>query len=369
MFTIKPAPANGQESHEAVKRGGSRGRRARLSLATVAAVLVGCAMPAAALAGAPFDSGVSPSVAEGPYGDLVQVHQGGVGAGPLWFSIGTQNYAYPAPQSVQWGPSSQYSNGMLPSVASGYSTQNTNPGFLNRNPIAVEVHQNGAGAGPLSYQTGLWNNGTIRWYGSQEYVSYGATPSVAVNDTGTVVEVHQGGAGAGPLWYDVGTLLPNGYLSWGQGHQYDNGAAPSVALDGNTAIEVHQGGSGPGEMWYRVGTVSPATQTITWGNSHPYQYGMSPSVSVDSAGVQIKEVHQGGAGFGALWTVAGTLAANDTINWGNGWQYDNGVSPHIAQYVGCGQPDDYTEVHQGAVGFSTLWYDTYLTGCTPLPAQ
>lgn len=340
-------------------------RPIRLFVRVVAiAIVAGCALPAAALAGYPFDSGVSPAVAYGPGGELVEVHQGANGAGPLWFSTATENlFASNPAQSADWTNSAQYDLGESPSVASGKGPPYAGGSeFIDQTPVVVEVHQGGAGAGPLWYRTAVWNGSSLTWYNSHEYDSYGMSPSVAVNTSGTVVEVQQGGAGAGPLWYRVGTLSDKGStVTWGPSAQYDTGASPSVAIYGETVTEVHQGDSGVGELWYRVGTVSPSTSTITWGSSHPYAYGMSPSVSVDTYGNQIKEVHQAGAGFGPLLTVSGTPHAGNTIAWGASSQYDTGVSPHVTEFDICA--DDYTEVHQGAVGFSTLWYDASVIGC------
>jgi hypothetical protein len=339
-----------------------RGRRPVPLLFALLAVLAGLAMPAGALAGSPFDTGVRPSVAGDSWG-LVEVHQGGTGVGPLWSSTGSpQVPSSPGSSgSVHWTASQQYDYGMNPSVAVG-STKAPSGVFLGT-PVVIEVHQGGSGAGPLWYRTGLRPSGGVSWKSSHEYDVYGAFPSVAANDGGTVVEVHQGGSGAGPLWYRVGTLSADAStITWAASHQYDTGATPSVAIFGSTVIEVHQGGASAGALWYRVGLLSPQSMTITWGASHPYDYGLSPSVSADAAG-EIREVHQGGVGFGPLWTRSGTVSQGSTINWSNSSEYDQGVSPHIAEFPGCDGPDDYAEVHQGQVGFGPLWYDSSVGPC------
>jgi hypothetical protein len=42
-----------------------------------------------------------------------------------------------------------------------------------------------------------------------------------------IVEVHQGGAGGGPLWYRVGHV-GNSTITWGNSAQYDQGLNPAV---------------------------------------------------------------------------------------------------------------------------------------------
>ena len=95
-----------------------------------------------------------------------------------------------------------------------------------------------------------------------------------------MVEVHNGGAGAGPLVYRVGHLSGAGEetITWGLSQVYDYGNNPLVALCGNFVVEVHNGGADAGPLWYRLGWVSGST--ITWGDSHQYDTGYNPSVSI-----------------------------------------------------------------------------------------
>src|SRR5580704_4109373 len=75
---------------------------------------------------------------------------------------------------------------------------------------AVEVHQDYANPGPLSYFCGQPG-----WLGEQAtiYESNGASPALASSGI-VVAEVHQAGTGVGPLWYRVGNFLAMGRLVW-----------------------------------------------------------------------------------------------------------------------------------------------------------
>ena len=169
--------------------------------------------------GVQYDQGLNPSVADT---DLlaVEVHNGGNGAGPLWYRVGVISGS-----TISWSDSHQYDNfGLNPSVA---------------------------------------------------------TPSVGIGGLDSVVEVHNGGNGAGPLWYRTGTVSAS-TIDWNDSHQFDDfGFNPSVGAAGGTIVEVHNGGNGAGPLWYRTGTLSSTDGTITWNESHEYDaQGFNPSVSV-----------------------------------------------------------------------------------------
>jgi hypothetical protein len=55
----------------------------------------------------------------------------------------------------------------------------------------------------------------IQWADSFQYDHGGLNPAVAVSSNGMVVEVHNGGAGAGPLWYRVGQRSGS-TVQWGR---------------------------------------------------------------------------------------------------------------------------------------------------------
>jgi hypothetical protein len=88
----------------------------------------------------PYDNGLNPTVAVTLANSLapVEVHNGGYGAGPLWYHVGYFTVA----STINWGNSAPYDNGMNPCVAGGgYGT-------------LVEVHDAVNGAGPLWYRVG-----------------------------------------------------------------------------------------------------------------------------------------------------------------------------------------------------------------------
>jgi len=194
----------------------------------------------------------------------------------------------------------------------------------------------------------------------------GLNPSVAASNFGPLVEVHQAGAGIGPLWYSLGTPRYPAYgsfgdaIQWQWAQQYDFGANPAVADGGvpnaglipdPAVVEVHQGQAGPGTMWWRVGT--PAGNSINWGPSHPYDYGSNPSIATGGYDNEyVVEVHDGGWGVGPLWYKVGIIGHNQTIYWGHSWQYDSyGIDPMIAIYG-----DTVVEVNGTSTGAGALNY-------------
>jgi hypothetical protein len=145
----------------------------------------------------------------------------------------------------------------------------------------------------------------ILWGDSAKYDNGGLNPTVVINNTGTIVEVHNGGAGVGPLWYRVGQLSGS-TIQWGDSAKYDNGGLkPAVAINDTNVVEVHNGGAGVGPLWYRVGQLSGLT--IQWGDSAKYDNGgLNPGVGMNDNGTII-EVHNGGAGVGPLWYRVGRV--------------------------------------------------------------
>jgi hypothetical protein len=269
---------------------------------------------------------------------VVEVHNGGIGAGPLWYRVGQVSTSS---KTIQWGNGFEYdSAGMNPSVAISDST-------------AVEVHNGTGGVGSLWYRVGHINilNKTIRWGSSFEYDTHGMNPSLAISGA-TVVEVHTGGNGAGPLWYRVGQVnTANNTIQWGNSSEYDSyGMNPSVAMLGATVVEVQNGGNGAGPLWYRVGQVNTSNKTIQWGNSSKYDEGLNPAVGLDIDG--LVEVHNGGYGAGPLWYHSGHFSGTDTINWGQSYEYDSaGMNPSVSLTGTIA-----VEVHDGTDGPGPLWY-------------
>jgi hypothetical protein len=232
----------------------------------------------------------------------------------------------------------------------------------------VEVHQGQANAGPLWYRLATWtgqSTGTgygLRWSNSVKFEDNGFHPSVASGEDAYgaadpfVVEVHQGGSTFGPLWFRTGKYSGTS-IAWSGSAQYDNGENPSVAYyvaqagQPGLIVEVHQGGDGFGPLWSKTGTVN-ANGTIAWANGESYDNGENPAIAV--CGTQLIEVHQGQHGAGPLWYRTAQITASG-ITWNSpGAVYDSngGTNPTIA----C---DSYThqgiEMHQAAAGAGALW--------------
>lgn len=201
-----------------------------------------------------YDNGSNPSVALA--GDVVvEVHNGGDGAGPLWYRMGKLNGA-----TIAWTDSHQYDNGFNPSVGAvrclnvdlsscgtnifevhnggngagplwyrfGNSTNGSTINWQNsvhydwgQDPkisfsagaYLLEVHNGQNGAGPLWYHTGVYvgpnQTPPIELGPSQQYDNFGCNPSVASDhDSLVAIEVHNGGIGDGPEWYRLGIYPP-----------------------------------------------------------------------------------------------------------------------------------------------------------------
>jgi len=189
----------------------------------------------------------------------------------------------------------------------------------------------------------------INWGKGQQYDT-GSSNAVAMDDFGHVVEVH---VGSGRLFYHVGVAnFANHTIDWGEGQQYDTGSSNAVALAKNLdvgahVVEVHVGS---GRLFYHVGVANFANQTIDWGEGQQYDTGSSNAVALweDSGGACYTiEVH---VGSGRLFYRLGAVNFDkQMITWGYSQQYDTGDSNAVA-IAGSGQ---IVEVH---VGSDRLFY-------------
>jgi hypothetical protein len=232
-----------------------------------------------------YDWGMSPVIAvhghncspgEQAFAHIVQVHQGGTGAGPLWMNFADAtnidcNNGGSTPQwgGVQWFGAQEYSTGFAPSVA--INSVDVDAACI------LEVHQEGPGLGTVS-----WQSGTLIFTGSSwsytETASDIFTPaaqhaSVCIYDTngggntadtGVVVMEFNDGS----LWsFDgpIGADPPSGLnCVWTpqNAQKYDWGAYPRVSCQsgalsgrgGAQGVEVHQGSSTSQQLWYRTFT-------------------------------------------------------------------------------------------------------------------
>lgn len=181
-----------------------------------------------------YDNGFNPAVTISGQ-NVVEVHNGTGGAGPLWYRVGQING-----MQINWSNSYQYDNGFNPSVA------------FNGSGI-VEVHNGSYEAGPMWYRTGTFsgNGTTIQWENSVNYDT-GWNPKVAYSpNSGSflLIEVDNGGGAFGPMWFHIGG---NGNPLWGPSNQFGEGFNPSLSIgSGGAAVEVHNGTGGAGPLWYQ----------------------------------------------------------------------------------------------------------------------
>jgi hypothetical protein len=196
-----------------------------------------------------YDNGMNPSVAI--YGsNVVEVHNAIAGVGPLWMRIGQVDTAS---NTIKWGNNNnafRYDNGMNPSVAIyGSNVVEVHNGTAGVGPLWYRVGQFNI------------SNNTIQWGNNNNAFQYdnGLNPTVAFWHGLAPVEVHNGGYGVCPLWYHVGYFTVAGTINWGASAQYDNGMNPCVAASprSGVAVEVHDGVAGAGPLWYRVAYLSP----------------------------------------------------------------------------------------------------------------
>jgi hypothetical protein len=290
-----------------------------------------------------FDNGLNPRVALAGK-NVVEVHNAGLGVGPLWYHVGQLRTPF---SSIQWGGSHQYeSAGENPAVAVSGKT-------------VVEVHNSVDGVGPMEYVVGTVNpsNDTITWGNTLPFEN-GYNPTIAVVGT-KVIEVHNAQTSVGPLWYSTGTLnVAAKTITWGKSTQYDIGFNPSVASSGLEVFEVHNGGSGAAvPLWYRIGTRKGLS--ITWQNSVEYAAsGSNPVVGYN--GEAVLELHnQDFGGVSPMYERTATLLGN-SITWWEFSSYDNGFNPAVTlptkSSVGI-------EVHNGTSGEGALWYRIFTITC------
>jgi hypothetical protein len=209
------------------------------------------------------------------FGDIVQVHQGGTGPGPLWMNVGR---------------------------ATNIDCNNSAPVF-NRG-------------------TAQW--GSVTWLGAEEYNASGAYPSIAINafPTGLAacyLEVHQAGNTRQVVWTsgEIDISGSNGMTpgtSWSftqtaTGTFVPAGQHPSVCIyDGANGANFSDTGVvvmefNDGTLWSfdgPIGTSETTGASCQWNmqNIQQYDRGVSPSLSCQNGllsnrgGVRGIEVHQ-----------------------------------------------------------------------------
>jgi Domain of unknown function (DUF6531) len=158
--------------------------------------------------------GVTQSVAMTPDGVAVEVHKSKAD-NTLSYHVGRVSG-----DTINWGPSHPYDNGVTPSVA-----------------ITPDEGDRRGRKRKLWYHVGRVSGDTINWGPSYNY-DHGVTPSVAITPDGVAVEVHKSQSDD-TLWFHRGKVSGD-TINWGPSRKYDDGITPAVAVNfAGLAVEVH----------------------------------------------------------------------------------------------------------------------------------
>lgn len=287
-----------------------------------------------------YDQGVDPSVALNDNNVVLELHKSQT------FNVLYYNLGQAGESTINWYQQGvELDSGVQPSVA------------LNNHGYAIEMHKSN-NTDVLWYHVGQLSSGQdwIDWGSSIDSGDTGKSPSVAINDNGTVVEFHQSHT-QDTLWYRVG-ILNTGQrtIDWGSPHQYDTGQNPAVALNNNgRVVEVHEA-PGDNAVWSTIGRVDRNNKTIVFEDStysrhtypYPYDYGRNPDIALRNNGQSI-EVHKS-EDFDTIWSRVGQehgvlQVMQPSI------KYDNGVSPSVA----VNENGRVVEVHKSQ-STNGLWY-------------
>jgi hypothetical protein len=134
--------------------------------------------------------GFEPSIALGPGGLVLEVHQKEAQAGALVLRAGS---LVPG-ADVVWGEPVEYAEGLAPSVAMAGRT-------------VVEVHQGKDDASQLFSMTGtIGTDGKVTWRAPVKYDTGGHVAFAIDPRSGRAAEAHQGQAAAGSLWMHDGDV-------------------------------------------------------------------------------------------------------------------------------------------------------------------
>jgi hypothetical protein len=231
-----------------------------------------------------YQQGYCPALASWSFDNLrnvLEVHQAQDGAtGPLWFMWGTLTGV--AGNQMSWSASQLYDNGIHPSVAALDSAAvEVHQAGLGSGPLWYRTGQQPAGSGA--------GTAAFTWFSSAGYDN-GVNPAVTMTrtlDGIQVVEVHQAQDGLGPLWYRTGTVATNlTRINWNDSFLYDSGVNPSVTAFGSVVLEVHQAADGTGPLWYRTGVLQGTG--ILWNPAQQYAIGAFPKLAQNAgSGIEI----------------------------------------------------------------------------------
>ncbi len=266
-----------------------------------------------------YTTGYGPTVALGDPDNVVELHMGDQSNNPpLWYDLGNYDGWTSAGQVGQtgWNPSlavvGGWSSFFLPLAVEVHQ------GGIGVGPLWMNVGY------PTVDNNGVWTS--IPTWVPVQYQSSGAKPVAAIlastwQNEYLIVEIHQSQLGYSKLWSSAGTLVlhPGGGYTWTTYNfdQFTSGNNASVAMctDGDSniwVVEVNEGSNG--SLWSHTGQFTnwkEGTPSFSWiaGSDQNYDSGYAPKVSCllqpipsqSGAPGHGMEVHQGGAGNTKLW--------------------------------------------------------------------
>jgi hypothetical protein len=198
---------------------------------------------------------------------IVEAHQGQQTQGPLWMNMTYGNEGW---ETTQPWVAIQYNWGAKPSISVWpVSPSGGNTYYIME--VHQGGDTNGLLWSDFGIITdNLFSNGSwsVKWLATSQYTG-GVLPSVAICNNHDVIAVNEGANGS--LWSHTGVITTdsqgNHSFHWipGTDQAYDNGYAPKVSCTSpmsNTdeqaqGMEVHEGQDGPGTVWRHAFTMNP----------------------------------------------------------------------------------------------------------------
>lgn len=188
----------------------------------------------------------------------------------------------------------------------------------------------------IYYAVGNMTGGTGLQWNSQQAISKGSYPRVAINEDKTVVLVF---TISGKMIYRIGTMTKScNSISWNNEYDIEEGELPSIAMSGNTVLLVFQNGK---KCHCKFGELDNDTYTISWKSVDDLQVDAKfPSVCVKDKLVTVfyrkpaAKIWPSGSSH-KLCTVVGVITSDgSSVEWGNCQEVPNfrGNYPCIAMF-------------------------------------
>ena len=155
----------------------------------------------------------------------------------------------------------------------------------------------------------------LTFTGSISRQAKGRSPSLCINDDGSVVEMHQP-TRSSRIHYHVGKMMDNFTVRWSEETDLDDGAHPSVALNSRNVVLGVCETSMTRKIYYRVGKLDPVTETIRWGNSFELGWGRYPKVALNNEG-QAVIIYEAALTYGSYYRtgIVSAEGAEGSVVW------------------------------------------------------